>query len=548
MSIEKSDVVTQNLRQSGFKVLAIFSLTITLAIVVATPANIYIAALFPSLWLTLSLIALLRPEYDERVAKLWALLSTPAAPTLVILNGILPATLVSLATIFPVMLLRGPWRVISLLSLACCTFLVPLSDIPYDFDIWVRLCITNVTVAIMVYILVTYLEKSLIEISENSRVIQHALEAEKSAKQSQERFLATMSHEIRTPMNGVLGLIDTVLSKEINESQRPKLELIKRSGHILNTILNDILDFSKLAANKLVFEQIPIDLKLIAEDVRQTFIAKADENNTQLIIAVNSNLAKAYTGDPARISQVLNNLVSNAVKYTTAGQITLSIGVQENIGNSHRLRFEVSDTGRGIPSSQLESIFQPFEQANESDARLYGGTGLGLQIAKSLVEAMSGKIYVKSKPGSGSQFYFDITLPLFEKAETSISSDIGNDYQFSGRILVVDDNEINRIVASEMLSTLGVSVVLAEDGHAAVSLCRTEKFDLILMDLNMPGLDGCKATQEIRRTDNTTPVIALTAAVLPDEVTKALQAGMNYHLAKPINKSKLVGLLDIYLC
>ena len=538
--------VTASLRSAGFKILLGFSLLIVAVIAIKQPDNVYVASFFGLSWCSISVAGLTFPKYQELLAKLWAILTIPVAPYLVISNGLMPATLAPIATIFPILLLSNSWRVVAMVVLASCTFLVPFYDKPYDEGLWLRLCLTNVVVSLIIYVLASQLEKALLESKKKSLELNRALESEKQASAAQSRFLATMSHEIRTPLNGILGLTDVVLSNEITEKVRPNLEKIQRSGLSLNRILNDVLDLSKLNAGKLALESIPFDLKRAAKDCVAFYAQLAENKAISLRINVDKKLNTCVVGDATRLSQILNNLVSNAIKFTHHGSVTLCLAKGEASKTHQFVRFSVKDTGEGINASEQERVFDAFTQANSSINRVHGGTGLGLQIVKSLVEAMGGTVYLLSAQGEGSEFYFE--LP-FEIAESPIDAfEQVNVPSFSNlSVLVAEDNDINQVVAKSLLEDLGLKVVLANNGKQAVELAHNHNFDLILMDLHMPEMNGSEAAFALRQANITIPIIAFTAAVVVEEIDKALASGMDGYLTKPVNRSELYATLTKYL-
>lgn len=543
---ESFNGVTSALRSAGFKILLVFSLLILVVIALAQPKNVYVALYFGISWFAFAVVGISLPHYRERLAKLWALMTMPVAPYLVISNGILPATLVPIAAIFPILLLSKGWRVSAMMVLACCTFLVPFYDGPYDKGLWLRLCVTNLVVSLLIYVLANQLEKALVESRKKTLELNRALESERQASAAQSRFLATMSHEIRTPLNGILGLTDVVLSHNISENARPNLEKIQRSGLSLNRILNDILDLSKLNAGKLSLERIPFDLKATAKDCVAFYAQLAQNKGISLRISVDKALNTCVVGDATRLSQVLNNLVSNAIKFTQKGSVTLGLDKGEASSTHQLVRFSVTDTGEGIDASEQERVFEAFTQANSSINRIHGGTGLGLQIVKSLVEAMGGTVYVKSAAGEGSEFYFE--LP-FEVAKSVVAvKEKHKTPVFSNRtVLVAEDNDINQVVAKSLLEDTGLNVVLANNGKEAVQLAQNQHFDLILMDLHMPEMNGSEAAFMLRQSNIDIPIIAFTAAVVSEEIEKALASGMNGYLTKPVNKTELYTVLTKHL-
>jgi signal transduction histidine kinase/CheY-like chemotaxis protein len=433
--------------------------------------------------------------------------------------------------------------------IASSTLLVPFSGLDYELAIWLRLSVTNIFIAIMVFLLAWFLEKTLVESLDKSDALEQSLPRERKASDAQSVFLATMSHEIRTPMNGIIGLVDIVLSSNITEAQRPKLERVKCAGVTLNNILNDILDHSKLRADKLVIEHVPISISQVINETELLFQTSALDKNNQFTVNIDESVEHALMGDSTRIMQVLNNLVSNAIKFTASnGAVSLSLEVTENNPTTQALEFCIADSGIGISNERLSEIFAPFVQANKSTTREYGGTGLGLQISKSLAYKLGGDIWVESKVGNGSQFYFRLPLEKTQQLPLNMHNDtLIQSPQFKGRVLVVEDNEINRLVASEILSSYGLDVELANDGMEAIDVTKNAHFDMILMDLQMPSIDGFEATKVIRLRDEATPIIALSTSVLKEDVEKSRVMGMNCHLAKPIDRRELIKVLQKFL-
>jgi signal transduction histidine kinase/CheY-like chemotaxis protein len=542
-----SSKVEQQLRTTGFKVMIGFALFISAIIIMTEPNSPLIAWVITFTWFTLAVIALFKPKYNHWCAKSWVLISVPLAPILILSNGIIPATLIPLATIFPVMLVKHYWRLFAVIIAASSTLMVPFADLPYDNAIWLRLCISNAIVAIMVLILVSFLEQALVASMDKSDEVNKALIREREANQTQSKFLATMSHEIRTPMNGILGLLDVMLSTEVTEQQRSHLEKIKYSGDVLHRILNDILDFSKLSAGKLIIEYVPINIQQLITDISVLFQSEAQLKGIDLTFKVEDNVKPSLIGDPTRITQVMNNLANNAIKFTVIGKVHIAVVISHQTETMQTLEFCISDTGIGITNVNKEGIFSAFTQADDSTTRRFGGTGLGLNIARNLVEEMGGQIWVNSVEQKGSQFFFTLSLRVSAEQPINKKAVQHRRTQFTGNVLVAEDNEINQVVAQQILLSYGLKVDVASDGQQCIDALKHAHYDLVFMDLHMPNIDGFEACSIIRQTNPNIPIVALTAAVLKDEIQKALDAGMNLHLAKPLEHVQLKNVLNRYL-
>ena len=383
--------------------------------------------------------------------------------------------------------------------------------------------------------------------------IQRQSEAVEAANRAKSEFLANMSHELRTPMNGVLGMTAILLDTPLSWPQRQYVATIKKSGETLLTLLNDILDFSKIEAGRLEIERVPFSIRAVVDDTMSLFGLSAEQKGLQFRCVVDDNVAEWVSGDPGRLRQVLTNLVGNALKFTSTGEV----GLRVHGNNEHQtLRFEVQDTGIGIASETLERLFLPFSQADSSIMRRFGGTGLGLAISKQLVELMGGTFHVESKVGIGSTFSFEVHFPhVVEEHGTEVAKEQqesqGTALQFQGaRILVAEDNETNQQVASIMLDHMGCQVRIAGNGVDALSSLALFDFDLVLMDVQMPELDGLKATRRLREQRGRNariPVIALTAHAMSGFREQCLEAGMNDYLSKPIERDKLAQCLERWL-
>jgi signal transduction histidine kinase/ActR/RegA family two-component response regulator len=380
------------------------------------------------------------------------------------------------------------------------------------------------------------------EMKEQATALTMALHRAEAASRSKSEFLANMSHEIRTPLNGVLGLAEVLTRTELDDRQRDLLKTIVDSAATLDGILGDLLDFSRLEAGRLTVAETAFDLGGLIEEAASPYRSAAQGKGVGFDLTLDESVRRRVVGDPVRLRQILTNLLSNAVKFTSEGSIGLSVA---KAARGDRYYFEVRDSGIGFEPDQAERLFSRFEQADGSITRQYGGTGLGLSISRQLAELMSGQVSAAGKPGRGAVFTLMLPLPTARDAPTAAPPAA----ERSGRpprVLVVDDNETNRKVAELILAAIGAEVVCVEDGQAAVDAVESSDFDVVLMDLQMPVMDGLSATRAIRAREAASglprlPVIVLSANVMREHVEASNAAGADDHIGKPVRAEALIG-------
>jgi len=375
-------------------------------------------------------------------------------------------------------------------------------------------------------------------------VTQIAIDAVKSKQQ----FLSNMSHEIRTPMNAIIGFTKVLLRTDVSDKQKEYLEAIKLSGDTLVVLINDILDLAKVDAGKMTFEHKPFRMYSSVSSMLHLFKTKIHEKNLKLVTDYDKNIPVVLVGDSVRLHQIILNLVSNAVKFTNKGKITVSVGLLTEDEETVSIEFTVTDTGIGIPETKLTTIFENFQQATSGTSRLYGGTGLGLSIAKQLVEAQGGTISVKSKLGEGSTFSF--TLPFLKTTNEAelVPELLKLDYEIKNiKILVAEDIPLNQLLMKTILEDFGFECDIAENGRIATKKMRTNSYDIILMDLQMPEMNGFEATDFIRnKMHSNIPIIALTANVTTVDLDKCKAVGMNDYIVKPVDDRALYNKIVEY--
>lgn len=380
---------------------------------------------------------------------------------------------------------------------------------------------------------------------EQLTIAKQEAEASTMAKSS---FLANMSHEIRTPLNAMLGFASLLLGTQLDKNQREYLEAIDTSGKNLLSIINDILDFSKIEAGMFTIEKTPFSLQQALHSVNTMFFEKAQAKGLKLFTAVDPKLPPLVNGDPTRFTQILMNLLGNAIKFTNQGTISVEAVVEKITDNGATVRISVTDTGIGISEDKQNVIFKRFTQAEDNTTRNFGGTGLGLSIAKKLVELQGGEIWVKSEVNRGSEFSFRMTYEISDSKEYPMAEEIVKDNNkdiFDGkRVLIVEDNLLNQKLASTLLKAEGFDTKVAENGQIALDILANEQFDLILMDIQMPIMDGYQATAKIRADVSLTiPIVAMTANALTGERERCIGAGMNNYITKPFKTQDLLQII-----
>ena len=388
------------------------------------------------------------------------------------------------------------------------------------------------------------------DLKNDARALSEARDIAESANSAKSLFLANMSHEIRTPLNGVIGVAQALARTPLSAQQEEMLELIQSSGHTLQVLLNDILDLARVESGRLELSHEPFHLGRAVREAAQLYQTSAEAKGLQFFVEIAEETDRWIVGDVVRVKQILTNLVSNAVKFTSSGFVSLTAAPGPDRGDRPTLRFSVEDTGIGFNSDTRDRLFSRFEQADGAITRRFGGSGLGLAISRQLAEMMGGYLDCESEPGGGSSFILTIPFQAAEAPAATTLVDIasGDDDQARIRVLLADDHPVNRKVVEMILAQVNVELTSVENGAEAVQACRDGDFDIILMDMQMPVMDGLTATREIRLNEAAlglarTPVVMLTANALAEHIASAEAAGADRHLAKPFDAAELLQLV-----
>lgn len=386
-------------------------------------------------------------------------------------------------------------------------------------------------------------------INERTKQLKEEKDRAEHATQAKSIFLSNMSHELRTPLNGVMGMIELLLKTDLDKKQKEYSDIALSSGNILLDLINNILDLSKIEAEKMQLENINFNLRNKINDIVNIFMLTANRNGIELITEIDNNIPEFIYADTTRLGQVLINLIGNAIKFTERGEVKIKINLLEPDNSTQLFQFDISDTGAGIDKADIEMIFSSFSQADLSTTRKYGGTGLGLTISRQIVNLMGGELTASSVKNQGSTFSFSIPAVFSEKTTLQETKPPAQTKEIQTplqglNILIAEDNMVNQLVIEALLKNLGATTSISDNGQKAFDEVMHNDFDLVLMDCQMPVMDGYEATKKIREIEsdnkNKIPIIALTANVMTHDIEKCLQSGMNAHIAKPVSQDIVI--------
>lgn len=392
-------------------------------------------------------------------------------------------------------------------------------------------------------------KKQNLDLQRAQRSLIKAKEEAEKANMAKAEFLSTMSHEIRTPLNAVIGMSYILQEENPRPDQEENIGILKFSAENLLSLVNDVLDYSKIEAGKVVFEEAEFHLDELLNSLEQAHRLKAEEKGVELILHRSELVPATLIGDATRVTQILNNLLSNALKFTEKGKVELNINLMDRQGSDARVIFNIQDTGIGIPKDRQDEVFKSFTQADSATTRKYGGTGLGLAITKQLTDLMGGSISLQSTVGKGSTFRVELPFGVgrvkmdYKPKETNVPQPL-----LGRRILLAEDNPVNVVIAEKILTKWGAQLTFAKDGEEAIEKWREDQPELILMDLRMPKMTGIEATRVIRsEEEHKTPIIALTASAMLDEQNEIFQVGMDEYVSKPFNPAELLSKISKHL-
>jgi len=412
-------------------------------------------------------------------------------------------------------------------------------------DRWLRVCDRRTAAGGIVTVC-----NDITDLKRDAQSLAEARDAAEAASTAKSQFLANMSHEIRTPLNGIIGVAQALARTELTPEQVEMLELVQSSGQTLQVLLSDILDLARVESGRLELADVPLDLGRAVREAAQLYESSAQAKGLQFFVEIGPEADCWIRGDAVRIKQILTNLVSNAVKFTGEGFVSLTVGPGPDHHGEPTLRFSVEDTGIGFDKGTRDRLFSRFEQADGAITRRFGGSGLGLAISRQLAEMMGGDLDCESEPGGGSAFILTIPFRTAEEPAPRATESLRTDETDEPpvRVLLADDHPVNRKVVEMVLAQANVELTSVEDGAEALAARRDGEFDLILMDMQMPVMDGLTATREIRLHEtamglNRTAIVMLTANALPEHIASAAAAGADHHLAKPFNAVELLELI-----